>query len=223
MEQNSVTQVVLYDAKTGGRETSPININGNWNVYGSANWWKRLGHFSLRLDMNGNHSNRVSMINEDKSLEPKKSTTRDTGLGCDANVSYQPTWGGIDFSTSWNYQYSLNSINDNDTYTRNYSFRLEGYVDLPFGLQLRTDGAYSFRNGTNIRKGEDDQMLWNASASWRFLKKKEAELSAYWADILGKRKSFGRTTSSDGFYEFRNQEIKEYFIVTFKYNFRLMM
>ena len=100
MEQNSVTQVVLYDAKTGGRETSPININGNWNVYGSANWWKRLGHFSLRLDMNGNHSNRVSMINEDKSLEPKKSTTRDTGLGCDANVSYQPTWGGIDFSTS---------------------------------------------------------------------------------------------------------------------------
>ena len=27
---------VLYDAKTGGRETSPININGNWNVYGSA-------------------------------------------------------------------------------------------------------------------------------------------------------------------------------------------
>lgn len=131
------------------------------------------GTFSLRLDMNGNHSNRVSMINEDKSLEPKKSTTRDTGLGCDANVSYQPTWGGIDFSTSWNYQYSLNSINDNDTYTRNYSFRLEGYVDLPFGLQLRTDGAYSFRNGTNIRKGEDDQMLWNASASWRFLKRKK--------------------------------------------------
>ena len=62
---------------------------------------------------------------------------------------------------------------------------------------------------------------------YRFLmstvKKKEAELSAYWADILGKRKSFGRTTSSDGFYEFRNQEIKGYFIVTFKYNFRLMM
>ena len=223
MRLGAIGQSMMYDKESGVKTYTPRNINGNWNVYGSANWWKRLGHFSLRLDMNGNHSNRVSMINEDKSLEPKKSTTRDTGLGCDANVSYQPTWGGIDFSTSWNYQYSLNSINDNDTYTRNYSFRLEGYVDLPFGLQLRTDGAYSFRNGTNIRKGEDDQMLWNASASWRFLKKKEAELSAYWADILGKRKSFGRTTTSDGFYEFRNQEIKGYFIVTFKYNFRLMM
>ena len=100
------------------------------------------------------------------------------------------------------------------------------HSDAPIAFQefmIRPVGAYSFRNGTNIRKGEDDQMLWNASASWRFLKKKEAELSAYWADILGKRKSFGRTTSSDGFYEFRNQEIKGYFIVTFKYNFRLMM
>ena len=61
-------------------------------MYGSANWWKRLGHFSLRLDMNGNHSNSVSMINEDRSLEPVKSTTRDTGLNCEANVSYQPAW-----------------------------------------------------------------------------------------------------------------------------------
>lgn len=123
---------MIYDAQTGGRETYPVNINGNWNMYGSANWWKRLGHFSLRLDMNGNHSNRVSMINEDRSLEPVKSTTRDTGLNCEANVSYQPAWGGIDFSTSWNYQYSLNSVNDNNTYTRYYNFRLEGYVDLPW-------------------------------------------------------------------------------------------
>ena len=29
--------------------------------------------------------------------------------------------------------------------------------------------------------------------------------------------------TSDGFYEYRTQEIEGYFIVTFKYNFRLMM
>ena len=36
------------------------------------------------------HIYSVSMINEDRSLEPVKSTTRDTGLNCEANVSYQP-------------------------------------------------------------------------------------------------------------------------------------
>lgn len=222
-EQNSVTQVVLYDVQTGGRETYPMNINGNWNTYGNANWWKRLGHFSLRLDASGNHSNRVGMINEDRSAQPEKSTTRDTGLNCEMQASYQPTWGGLELSTSWNYQYSLNSLNDNDTYTRYYNFRFDGYVDFPFGLQLRTDAAYMLRSGTNIQKGEDDEIMWNATATWRFLKQKKAELSAHWADILGKRKSFGRMATTDGFYEYRTQEIKGYFIVTFKYNFRLMM
>ena len=57
----------------------------------------------------------------------EKSTTRDTGLNCEAQASYQPSWGGIDLSTSWNYQYSLNSLNDNDTYTRYYNFGLDVY------------------------------------------------------------------------------------------------
>ena len=131
--------------------------------------------------------------------------------------------GGIDFSTSWNYQYSLNSVNDNNTYTRYYNFRLEGYVDLPLGIQLRTDGAYTSVMVRISVKEKMMEMLWNASATWRLLKKKEAELSAYWVDILGKRKSYNRMATSDGFYEYRTQEIKGYFIVTFKYNFRLMM
>lgn len=223
MEQNSVTQVMLYDVQSGARETYPVNINGNWNVGGGTNWGDNWGQFSLRLDLNANHNNRVSMVNEDRSQEPVKSTTRNTGLNTSAHISYQPKWGGIDFSSSWVYQYSLNSLNDNNTYTRNYNFRFDGYVDCSFGLQLRTDIAYSFRNGTNINKGEDDEILWNTGATWRFLKKKEAELSAYWSDMLGKSKSYGRYTTSDGFYEYRNQNIRGYFIVTFKYNFRLMM
>ena len=36
--------------QTGGRETYPININGNWNTYGSADWWKRFGHFSFKTE-----------------------------------------------------------------------------------------------------------------------------------------------------------------------------
>ena len=222
-EQNSVTQVVLYDVQTGGRETYPVNINGNWNTYGSANWWKRLGKFSLNLNSMGRYSNRVGMVNEDRNVQPEKSTTRDTGLNCEMRTGYQPTWGGLELAASWDYQYSLNSLNDNANYARYYNFRFDGYVDFPFGLQVRTDAAYMLRSGTNIQKGEEDELVWNATATWRFLKERKAELSAHWSDILGKRKSYGRTVTSDGFYEYRTQEIKGYFIVTFKYNFRLMM
>ena len=38
LEQNSVTRVVNYNSQTGGRETYPININGNWAVNGGTYW-----------------------------------------------------------------------------------------------------------------------------------------------------------------------------------------
>ena len=48
---------------------------------------------------------------------PEKSTTRDVGLDCEVRTGYQPAWGGLELAASWNYQYSLNSLNDNDNYT----------------------------------------------------------------------------------------------------------
>lgn len=223
MEQNSVTQVMTYYQQTGRRETYPVNIDGNWGANANADWWKRMGQFSVRFDMAGNYDNRVSMVNENQTAGPERSSTRNTGLNCRTNLSYQPKWGGFDASASWRYQHSLNSLNDNNSYTRDYDFRLESYVDFPFGLQLRTDAAYVFRNGTSVQSSDNDEVLWNASATWRFLKKKEAELSAYWVDILGEQKNYGRHASSDGFYENYSRQIRGYFIVTFKYNFRLMM
>lgn len=91
------------------------------------------------------------------------------------------------------------------------------------GLQLRTDATYVLRGGTNIQKDDENEILWNAGATCRFLKKKTAELSAYWSDILSDKKNYIRTATSDGFYEYRSQQIRGYFIVSFKYNFRTMM
>ena len=103
--------------------------------------------------------------------------------------------------------------------TRDYRFRLNAYADLPGGFRLQSDAAYSFRNGTNITLGEDDQMEWNASLSWRFLRQKKAELSFYWADILSQKKNFTRSVSSTGLSETHTQQIGSWFMLSFKYRF----
>lgn len=225
LEQNSVTRVVNYDSQTGGRETYPININGNWSVNGGTYWWKHFGkQFRINLEAYGNYNNRVSMINEDKTMEPQKTTTRDTGIRCQTRLSYMPSWGGIDLSGSWDYRQALNSLNErNNTHNRTYNVSLEGYVDFPFGLQVRTDARYTLRSGTNVQKDEKDEILWNAGATWRFLKEKKAELSIFWADILGDENGYFRSSTADGFFEVRGQQVRGYFLCSFKYNFRLML
>ena len=216
---NSQTRAVIYNQQTGGRETYPVNINGNWNISGVFRYQKRIKDFNLSANAGGSFAQDVNLINENQSEQPERSATHNTGLNSDLRLSYQPKGGNLDLNGRWNFQHSSNSLLETDTYTRNYTFGLNGFADLPGGIQLRTDANYSFRNGTNIKKGEDDQIVWNASITWRFLKKKQAEISANWVDILSQQKNYFRGTMADGLYENHTQQIGSYFIVSVKYRF----
>lgn len=216
---NSQTRAVIYNQQTGGRETYPVNINGNWNAGSTLRYQKRIKSFGINASAGSNLSQNVGLINENQTEQPERSTTHNTGVNSELRLSYQPQWGNFEINGKWDFRQSSNSLLETNTYTRNYNFGLNTFADLPGNIQLKTDANYSFRNGTNITKGEDDQLVWNAGVTWRFLKKKQAELSANWVDILSQQKNYYRSTMADGFYENHTQQIGSYFIISMKYRF----
>ena len=217
-EFNSQTQAVTYNPTTGGRESYPVNINGNWNADARLRYTKRIKLFNLSANAGAGYSQNVALINEGQSAQPDRSETRTDRYNGNLRLSYLPQWGNIDLNVDWRYQHAANSLHGTDVYTRNYTFGLDVYADLPANFRLKTDAAYSFRNGTNIEQGADDQVLWNAGLSWRFLKK-TAEISAYWADILSDKKDYSRSTTANGFSETHTRQIGGYFMVSVKFNF----
>lgn len=218
-EINSQTRAVIYDQQTGGRETYPVNINGKWNTRGTLRYQKRIKKLRISAQSGSSFAQNISLINENKSEQPDRSKTRDTGINSRLRISYLPEWGSFDISGNWRFQHSANSLRETNIYTRNYSLNLDAFVDLPSNLQLRTDAAYTFRNGTNIQKDESKEVVLNAGLTWRFLKKKRAEISAYWSDILCRKKDYSRNTSANGFSERHTQQIGSYFIISMKYRF----
>lgn len=218
-EVNSQTRTITYNRQTGGRESYPVNINGNWNIHGTLRYQKRIRSFNISAVGGGSFIQNVGLINEGESEQPDHSTTHNTGLNANLRLGYFPKWGSIDLNGNWRFQHSSNSLRQTNTYTRNYSLGFNAYADLPGNIQLKTDATYTFRNGTNIRQGEDDQIVWNTGITWRFLKKKQAELSVYWADILNQKKNYSRSTTSSGFSEHHTQQIGSYFIISMKYRF----
>lgn len=217
---NSQTRAVSYDLRTGGRTSRPVNINGNWNARATLRYQKRIKkqfNVSTRLGMNLAES--VSLVNEGQSEEPERSLTRNTGCNANLRLGWHPQWGGFDASGDWRWRRSTNRLHDTDNYTRNYSFSLNAFAELPLGLQLRSDITRSFRNGTNINAHDDDQTLWNVGCTWRFLKNKQAELSLNWTDILSDKKNYSRNATSTGLYESHSQQIGGYFMLSFKYRF----
>ena len=217
---NSVTRSVTYNTQTGGIESYPVNVNGNWNARATVRYQKRIKRrFSVTARTGASFSQNVSLINEGQQEMPERSTTHNTTLNANLRFGYQPQWGGFDLTGDWRFRHSTNLLRETGDYTRDYRLGVNAYADLPGGIQLRSDVDYSFRNGTNITPGEDDQVVWNASLSWRFLKQKKAELSFYWADILSQKKNFTRSVSSSGLSERHTQQIGSWFMLSFKYRF----
>ena len=217
---NSVTRAVTYNTQTGGIESYPVKVNGNWNARATVRYQKRIKRrFSVTARTGASFSQNVSLINEEQQEMPERSTTHNTTLNANLRLGYQPQWGGFDLTGDWRFRHSTNLLRETGDYTRDYRLGVNAYADLPGGIQLRSDVDYSFRNGTNITPGEDDQVVWNASLSWRFLKQKKAELSFYWADILSQKKNFTRSVSSSRLSERHTQQIGSWFMLSFKYRF----
>lgn len=217
---NSIIRAVTYNTVTGGRESYPVNINGNWSSRASLRYQKRIKRrFNIAARTTAAFAQSVSLVNEGQKEQPDHSITRNRSLNANLRLGYQPQWGGFDLTGDWRFRHSTNLLRETGDYTRDYRLGVNAYADLPGGIQLRSDVAYSFRNGTNITPGEDDQVVWNASLSWRFLKQKKAELSFYWADILSQKKNFTRSVSSFGLSERHTQQIGSWFMLSFKYRF----
>ena len=217
---NNVTRAVIYDSQTGGIESRPVNVNGNWNIKAAMRYQKRINHyFNLSARTGTSFIQSVSLVNDGQREQPERSVTHNRLYNAGLRVGYQPKWGGFDLSGDWRFRHSTNLLRETINYIRDYSFGLTAYAVFPGNIRLKSETTHTFRNGTNINRSEDNEVVWNLHLSWSFLKYKKAELFVYWADILSQKKSYSRNVTSHGLSERYTQQIGSYFIVSFKYRF----
>lgn len=217
---NNVTRAVIYDSQTGGIESRPVNVNGNWNIKAAMRYQKRINHyFNLSARTGTSFIQSVSFVNDGQREQPERSVTHNRLYNAGLRVGYQPKWGGFDLSGDWRFRHSTNLLRETNNYIRDYSFGLTAYAVFPGNIRLKSETTHTFRNGTNINRSEDKEVVWNLHLSWSFLKYKKAEFSVYWADILSQKKSYSRNVTSHGLSERYTQQIGSYFIVSFKYRF----
>lgn len=217
---NSVTRAVTYDNQTGGVESRPVNVNGNWNLKSAMRYQKRINHsFNLSARGGASFTQSVSLVNDGQQEQPERSVTHNRTYNAGLRVGYQPKWGGFDLNGDCLFRHSANLLRETTHFIRDYSFGLTAYVVFPNNIRLKSETTHTFRNGTNMNRKEDNEFVWNLHLSWSFLPHKKAEFAAYWADILSRKKSYSRNVTSGGLSERYNQQLGSYFMMSFKYRF----
>jgi hypothetical protein len=211
----------------GGTESRPENMDGfwaNWNANASImyNYTFPDDRYSIMTNTSGNFSHQegwASIVGQEAQLRK----TNTTGANESLSAEYRDDYLTISLDGSLRYQHSTNDLQPDrnmDTYDFSYGTSFMAYIPWR-NMRLGSDLNMNSRRGYDAEMNTDE-LIWNASLSFSFLKGNKASLSLAAYDILHQRSTVSRSMSATSRTDTENKNITSYFMATLTYRLSLM-
>ena len=222
--RNSISNLVRYDAETGGSISRPENINGNWNVNGGLTFNTAIdttAHWNIGTDTRVRYNNYVSYVAQQKA-DAEKNTTRSINLSERLNLSYRNNWLEVTLDGWCNYQHTRNELQPTanlDTWQFNYGGQV--IFRAPFGLEISTDIHERSRRGYNDPSSNTNELIWNGQISQTLLKSKTLIVALNFYDLLQQQSNYNRWVSATGRSDTRYNSINSYAMLHVRYRLNM--
>lgn len=219
---NSIESMTEYDEETGGRITTPVNLEDpDWNIGGNAGFVTPVIWEKLTANISGNYS----FSNNTGYMTQNKQAIKNTVINNRAGGRLRLTLRMSNFDISangginWNNSHSdIVEASNQSNYTFNYGLSTTGNFENGFGYN--TDISVRSRRGYSAATMNTDELIWNAQISYRFLKRK-ATISLQANDILNKQSNINRSVNASGRRDTENNSIHSYVMLNFQYRFNV--
>ncbi|MBQ8157904.1 MAG: outer membrane beta-barrel protein [Prevotella sp.] len=222
--RNSISNLVRYNAETGGSVSRPENINGNWNADGGINFSTAIdsaAHFNVGSDSRIRYNNYVSYVAQAKA-DAAKNTTRTTNVNQRLNASYRNDWLEVMLDGNVNYQHSRNELQPSaDLDTWRFSYGGQIMVRLPNGFEIMTNLHENSRRGYNDPSSNTNELIWNGQISKSFLKSKTLIVALNFYDLLGQQSNYERWVNANGRSDTRYNSINSYAMLHVRYRLNM--
>ncbi|NMA74903.1 MAG: outer membrane beta-barrel protein [Bacteroidales bacterium] len=216
---NSVSSKVIYDPETGGRTTTPVNINGNWNINGFFTFNTPLKNrkFNISTHTNARYSNMVGFTSTGADKDAEKNTTKNLGLNERVRGSYRNDKFEFGLNAGIRYSISRNSLTkQSNRETFNYTFGSNTEIMFPWDITLSMDASYEIKKGYSEGMNENE-FIWNAQLTKDLFKQKQGSLSFQIFDILKQQSNIRRSLTASMRQDTETNAINSYFMVHFIY------
>ena len=211
---------------TGKRETTPDNINGNWNAGAFAMFntaIDRQKYWNIMNRVNFNYSHSVGYMALDNASSSVRSTTKQTNIDENLRLNYRNDYVEVGVNGGINYNHARNDVRSSsnlDTWTFSYGGNLQ--LNAPWGTSLSTDLTQQSRRGYADETMNTNELIWNAQLSQTFLKNNALTLSLQWYDILKERSNISRALTATQRSDSWNNAINSYLMFHVIYQFNLL-
>ncbi len=212
---NSIANYTKVDT-LWNTETTYKNVNGNWNMNLGATYNTPLRNKKFSIEANSYifYSQNIGFSNEQKSI------TRNWNFNEFAAFSFKSEKFNSRLQVNYSYSITNNNIQDQENQNvSNFGVNNTTSVKLPLDISIQNNISFTYNSGysSDFKKTE---ILWNASVSKLFLKKKKGTLKVQFYDILKDRNNVTRTVT-DNISDTRTNSISRYFLVSFSYRFNI--
>jgi len=213
IQDTALTEEVTL--RRGAQLTTPINLDGYWNVRNNTTYSFVLS--KLKLNINANvgvaYIRNPGLINYQENVS--QTYNLNSRLTIASNISK-----AVDFNVfyAWNTNQVENTIRRNSTY-QTHSVGGNIVVTLPGNIVVRSDLDYQSYNGISD-DFNTNYALWNASIAKKFLKNNAGEIKITAFDMLGQNQSINQTVTAAYFEEQESLVLQQYFMVSFMYTLR---
>ena len=222
--RNSISNLVRYNAETGGSTSRPENINGNWNADGGFNFSTAIdsaAHWNMGSDTRLRYNNYVSYVAQNQA-DAAKNTTKTTNVNQRLNVSFRNDWLEVTLDGNVNYQHSRNELQPSanlDTWRFSYGGQM--MVRLPSGFEISTNLHENSRRGFNDPSSNTNELIWNGQVSKSFLKTKTLVVALNFYDLLGQQSNYERWVNANGRSDTRYNSINSYAMLHVRYRLNM--
>ena len=222
--RNSISNLVRYDAETGGSFSRPENINGNWNADGGFTFntaLDTLGRWNVGTTSRIRYNNYVSYVAQFQA-DAEKNTTRTLNLNERLNLSYRTDKLEVMLDGNVNYQHSRNKLQPNanlNTWQFNYGGQL--ILHLPKGFEVSTNIHEHSRRGYNDPSSNTNELIWNGQISKTFLRDKTLVVALNFYDLLGQQSNFDRWINATSRSDTRYNSINSYAMLHVRYRLNM--
>ncbi len=169
---------------------------------------------NLSFDCSFSYSHLPSYLNDIKYYSDNNNISSSIKLASNSSKKF-------DYEFSYRAGYSIikssvqSAVNQN-YYTGNVNLRLY-YVPIT-RFVVNTD--VSMKHYIGIDMADDNEVLWNASLAWKFLKHNYGELKLSVYDILKANTSISRTITNNYIEDKESNVLQQYFMLTFSYKLK---
>ena len=225
--QNAVSQGYTVDLTTGGRTYKPVNVDGNWSwntKWGLGMDFGKEKRFNLYNSLGYNFSQSVDMAAVAGQTDSGLSKVHNNIWSDNISLTYRSgdslslgISGKVEYRNSTSDQTNFNEIN-----ATNFSYGFNGmWRVFRTGITLATDIKMFSRRGYASSDLNTDNLVWNASISRSFLKKKlTARLEMF--DILHQLTNTNINVNAQGRYETVTNTLPRYAMLHLQWNFNTM-